>query len=59
MGLAVLGTIWALASWIVQGSDQLLIMFGLSLVVLAIVVHVLNDWRSGVLLFLVWGDKPA
>ena len=54
MCLAVLGRIWVLASWIVQGSDQLLIMFGLSLVVLAIVVHVLNDWRSGVLLFLVW-----
>src|ERR1039458_10062821 len=29
-------------------------MFGLSIVVLALVVHILNDWRSGVLLFLVW-----
>jgi hypothetical protein len=54
MGLIVLAAIWELASWIVAGSDQMLIMFGLSLVILALVVHILNDWRSGVLLFLVW-----
>ena len=29
-------------------------MFGLSLVLVALVVHILNDWRSGVLVFLVW-----
>ncbi len=54
MGLVVLAVIWELASWIVGGSDQNLIMFGLSLIVVALVVHILNDWRSGVLLFLVW-----
>jgi hypothetical protein len=54
MGLVVLAAIWELASWIVAGSNQLLIMFGLSFVVLALVVHILNDWRSGVLLFLLW-----
>src|SRR6266852_1623234 len=54
MGLIVLGVIWELAAWIVAGSDQMLIMFGLSLVIVALVVHILNDWRSGVLLFLVW-----
>jgi hypothetical protein len=54
MGLVVLGVIWELAAWIVAGSDQMLIMFGLSLVVLGLVVHILNDWRSGVLVFLVW-----
>jgi hypothetical protein len=54
MGLVVLGLIWELASWIIAGSDQTLIMFGLSLVVCALVVYILNDWRSGVLLFLVW-----
>jgi hypothetical protein len=54
LGLVVLATIWELAAWIVAGSDQNLIMFGLSLVVVAVVVHILNDWRSGVLLFLVW-----
>jgi hypothetical protein len=54
MGLIILAVIWEVASWIVAGSDQNLIMFGLSLVVAALVVHILNDWRSGVLVFLVW-----
>jgi hypothetical protein len=54
MGLVVLATIWELAAWIVAGSDRNLLMFGLSLVVVALVVHILNDWRSGVLLFLLW-----
>src|SRR5579863_910612 len=54
MGLVVLAVIWELAAWIVAGSDQNLIMFGLSLVVLALVIHILNDWRGGVLVFLVW-----
>jgi hypothetical protein len=54
MGLLVLGLIWELTSWIVAGSDQMLIMFGLSLVVCALVIQILNDWRTGVLLFLIW-----
>jgi hypothetical protein len=53
-GLVVLAVVWELASWIVAGSDKNLMMFGLSLVMIALVVHILNDWRSGVLLFLVW-----
>jgi hypothetical protein len=53
-GLIILAIIWELASWIVAGSDQMLIVFGLSFVVLALVVHILNDWSSGVLLFLIW-----
>ena len=54
IGLVVLAIIWELAAWIVSGSDQNLIMFGLSLIVVALVVHILNDWRSGVTVFLVW-----
>lgn len=54
IGLIVLGTVWELALWIVSGSDRMLAMFGLSLVVIALVVQVLNDWRTGVLLFLLW-----
>jgi hypothetical protein len=54
MGLVVLAVIWELAAWIVAGSDKNLLMFGLSLVVVALVVHILNDWRNGVLVFLVW-----
>jgi hypothetical protein len=54
MGLVVLGVIWEMATWIIAGSDRMLIMFGLGLVVCALVVHILNDWRSGVLLFMLW-----
>jgi hypothetical protein len=54
MSLVLLAVIWELAAWVVAGSDQNLMMFGLSLVVIALVVHILNDWRSGVLVFLVW-----
>jgi hypothetical protein len=54
MGLVVLGVIWELTAWIVAGSDKNLIMFGLGLVVIALVFNILNDWRSGVLIFLVW-----
>src|SRR5579864_5207072 len=54
MGLIIVGVIWELAAWIVAGSDKNLILFGLSLVMVALVVHILNDWRSGVLLFLIW-----
>jgi len=54
MGLVVLAIIWELAAWIVAGSDKNLIMFGLTLIVVALVVHILNDWRSGVLVFLIW-----
>jgi len=54
MALVVLGLIWEIAGWIIAGADQTLIMFGLGVVVCALVVHILNDWRSGVLLFLIW-----
>jgi hypothetical protein len=54
MGLIVLAAIWELAAWIVAGSDKNLVMFGLTLVMVALVVHILNDWRSGVVLFLLW-----
>jgi hypothetical protein len=54
MGLIVIGLIWELATWIIAGSDETLILFGLTIVVAALVVHILNDWRAGVLFFLVW-----
>ena len=54
MGFVLVGMIWELATWIIAGSDKMLIMFGLGLIVCALTVHILNDWRSGVLLFLLW-----
>ena len=54
MGLIVLGVTWEMATWIVAGSDQMAILFGLGVVGCALVVHILKDWRSGVLLFMLW-----
>src|SRR5258707_1158277 len=54
MVLIVLGVTWEMAAWIVAGSDQMAIMSGLGLVGCALVVYILKDWRSGVLLFMVW-----
>ena len=54
VGLFILGAIWELAGWIIAGSNDMLVMSGLTVVVLALVVQILNDWRSGVLFFLVW-----
>ena len=54
MGLVILAVIWELAAWIVAGSDKNLLMFGMSLAVVAVLVQILNDWRSGALLFLIW-----
>ena len=54
IGLLVLGLVWELASWIIAGSDQILIMFGLSMIVGAMFLFILSNWRIGVLLFLIW-----
>src|ERR1700722_5230865 len=54
MGLIVLGVIWEMAGWIISGSDTTLILFGMGIVFIAVTVHILNDWRFGVLLFLIW-----
>jgi hypothetical protein len=54
IGLIVLGVIWVLANWIISGSDRMLIMVGLVVVLLGLTVQILNNWRTGVLLFLIW-----
>jgi hypothetical protein len=54
LGLVLLAIIWELSIWIVTGSDKTLVMFGLGLVFCALVVYIQTDWRSGVLLFLIW-----
>ncbi len=52
--LGALGLIWVLATWVVAGSSTQLLLAGLAIVVLGIVVSILNDWRSGFFLFLIW-----
>src|ERR1700716_4747800 len=54
LGLMVIGFIWIFTSLVISGSDSTLVMFGLSFVVAALVIQILNDWRTGVLLFLIW-----
>jgi hypothetical protein len=54
LGLLIVGLIWEMSKWIIAGSDQTLIMFGLSLVACATLIQILYDWRSGVLIFLIW-----
>ncbi|MBI3669968.1 MAG: hypothetical protein HY237_09350 [Acidobacteria bacterium] len=54
IGLGALGLIWVLATWVVAGSSTQLILAGLVVIVVGIVVSILNDWRSGFYLFLIW-----
>src|ERR1700732_2126810 len=54
MGLVVLGLIWELATWIFAGSSQTLLIFGVGIVAVPVFVHILNNGRAGVLVFLVW-----
>jgi len=54
VGLVILGVIWELAAWIVAGSDRTLLLFGTTVIACALILHILSDWRSGVILFLVW-----
>ena len=54
LGLIILAIIWELASTIISGSDTTLIFVGLGLALCALAVSILNNWRSGVLVFLIW-----
>ncbi len=45
---------WLLAGWVVGGESTKLALAGLVLVGGTVAVIVLNDWRSGIYLFLVW-----
>ncbi len=45
---------WLLAGWVVGGESTKLALAGLVLVSGALAVTILNNWRSGIYLFLVW-----
>src|SRR5712692_5656559 len=45
---------WLLAGWVVGGESTKLALAGLVLVSGAVAVTILNNWRSGIYLFLVW-----
>lgn len=48
------GVIWAMTNWILTGSTGTLVAGSMAIALVAIVVGTLNDWRVGVLLFIVW-----
>jgi len=50
----LMATVLALTNWIVTGSLEMLVMGGMAIALVTIVVTTLNNWRIGVLLFLLW-----
>src|SRR6202007_960707 len=49
-----LGIVWALANWIVTGSLGMLMMGSIAIAMVMTVLATLNNWRVGVLLFILW-----
>src|SRR2546423_9625506 len=50
----LMGLVWALAEWSVTGSFAILIIGMMAIALLMIAVTTLNNWRVGVLLFILW-----
>lgn len=50
----LMAIVWTLANWIVRGSFGTLIMGAMAIALVMIVVTTLNNWRVGVLLFILW-----
>jgi hypothetical protein len=49
-----IGLLLLLTLWIVNGSNDLLIYLGLGLVLVVITIRILNNWRDGFYIFLIW-----
>ena len=52
--LGLFGVLWVVAGWIALGASKQVILGGIALIVLAIALRILNNWREGFYLFLVW-----
>src|SRR5438552_7017888 len=52
--LGLLGVLWVVAGWIAAGASKQVILGGIVLIVLAITLRILNNWREGFYLFMVW-----
>ncbi|PYV20280.1 MAG: hypothetical protein DMG24_23260, partial [Acidobacteria bacterium] len=52
--LGLFGGLWVVAGWIALGASKQVILCGIALIVLAITLRILNNWREGFYLFLVW-----
>lgn len=52
--VGLMGIVWALANWIVTGSFEILIVGTIIIALVMIAVTTLNNWRIGLLLFILW-----
>ena len=52
--MGLIGVVSTLSNWIVTGSSQGLIIGGMVIALVIIVVNTMNDWRTGLFLFIVW-----
>src|SRR5437867_424013 len=48
--LGLFGVLWVVAGWIALGASKQVILCGIALIVLAITLRILNNWREDVLL---------
>jgi len=49
----LIGIVWVLANWIVTGSAEMFVFCTMGIALVMIVITTLNNWRIGVLLFIV------
>jgi hypothetical protein len=49
-----MGIVLTLSNWILTGSSQGLVIGGMAIALVIIVVNTLNDWRTGLFLFILW-----
>jgi len=54
MFVGLLGIVWELSVWILTGSTQNLVLGGMAIGLVIVTVAILNDFRSGFLLFIGW-----
>jgi hypothetical protein len=52
--LAGIGILWLLTAWILNGANDLLIYISIGVVILIITHRILNNWRDGFYIFLIW-----
>ncbi len=52
--LGILAVTWELASWIVAGQNTLLLLTCVAIALAAVTTYILNNWRSGFYIFIVW-----
>jgi hypothetical protein len=51
---AAVGLALALSTWVISGSSQMLVMGAMAVTIVMIVVSTLNNWRTGLYLFILW-----